>query len=74
LTINLRSVIGKRSEFHTLLEYTKPDVICAKESWLKGVHPGKTTAVDAVRDSEVFPPTAGPTAMIGDSWRSICAH
>ena len=77
LTINLRSIIGKQSEFHTLLEYTKPDVICAMESWLKGVHPGKTPTVDAVsvRDSEVLPPTAGPTTMIGDSWRgSICAH
>ena len=72
LTINLRSIIDKRSEFHSLLEYTKPDVICATESWLKGVHPGKTPSVDAVWDSEVSlpppppppPPTTGPTAII----------
>ena len=33
-----------------------PDVICATESGLNGVHPGKTPSVDAVRNSEVFPP------------------
>lgn len=68
LTITLRSIINKRSEFHALLEYTKPDVNCATESWLKGVHPGKTPSVDAVMDSEVFPLTTGPTAMIGGLW------
>jgi hypothetical protein len=40
MTVNCRSIKDKRAEFETTLHYLKPDIICATESWLKGVKPG----------------------------------
>ena len=36
--------------------YLKPDIICATESWLKGVKPGVNPTKDAIKSSEIFPP------------------
>ncbi|CAC5376108.1 unnamed protein product [Mytilus coruscus] len=37
------------------VNYTKPDIICGTESWLKGVKPGKNPTQGAIKSSEVFP-------------------
>ena len=55
LTLNCRSILGKRSELSVLLDYIKPDIVCATESWLHGVKPGKPPSPSHVKSSEVFP-------------------
>jgi hypothetical protein len=42
--------------FETALHYLKPDIICATESWLKGVKPGVNPTIDAIKSCEIFPP------------------
>ena len=37
LTLNCRSILGKRSKLSVLLDYIKPDIVCATEAWLHGV-------------------------------------
>jgi hypothetical protein len=54
LTINCRSVLGKKSELSVLLDYVKPDIVCATESWLHGVKPGKPPSPTHIKSSEVF--------------------
>ena len=44
LTINCRSIIDKKSEFESVLDYIKPDIVCGTESWLHGIKPGKKTS------------------------------
>ena len=56
MTVNCRSIKDKRAEFETTLHYLKPDIICATESWLKGVKPGVNLIKDAIKSSEIFPP------------------
>jgi hypothetical protein len=56
MTVNCRSIKDKRAEFETALHYLKPDIICATESWLKGVKPGVNPTKDAIKSSEIFPP------------------
>jgi hypothetical protein len=46
MTVNCRSIKDKRAEFETALHYLKPDIICATESWLKGVKPGVNPTKD----------------------------
>ena len=55
LTLNCRSILGKRSELSVLLDYIKPDIVCATESWLHGVTPGKPPSPSHVKSREVFP-------------------
>ena len=38
-----------------MLEYLKPDVVCATESWLHGVKPGGPIDKNAILSSEIFP-------------------
>ena len=45
LNINCQGIRNKISEFKSLLNYTKPDIVCGTESWL----------TKEVRSSEVFP-------------------
>ena len=45
LTINCQSIRNKTQELSTVLEYTKPDVVCGTESWLD----------ESIGDSEIFP-------------------
>ncbi|MCS5550755.1 MAG: reverse transcriptase domain-containing protein [Gammaproteobacteria bacterium] len=56
MTVNCRSIKDKRQEFETALHYLKPDIVCATESWLKGIKPGKNPTKDAILSSEIFPP------------------
>jgi hypothetical protein len=55
MTVNCRSVVDKIAELAACINYTKPDIICGTESWLKGIQPGKPTRKDAIKSSEVFP-------------------
>ena len=55
LTLNCRSVLGKRSELSVLIDYIKPDIVCATESWLHGIKPGKAPLPTHIKSSEVFP-------------------
>ena len=41
MNINCRSLLDKKSEFQTVLDYTKPDIVMGTESWLEGIKPGK---------------------------------
>jgi hypothetical protein len=56
MTVNCRSIKDKRAEFETTLHYLKPDIICATESWLKGVKPGVNPTKDTIKSCEIFPP------------------
>nr|KAG5694853.1 hypothetical protein BaRGS_028781 [Batillaria attramentaria] len=55
LNINCQSVAAKKQELATALQYTKPDIVCGTESWLRGIKPGKTPSPDHIKSSEVFP-------------------
>jgi hypothetical protein len=55
MTVNCRSVVNTKAELTACINYTKPDIICGTESWLKGIQPGKPTRKDAIKSSEVFP-------------------
>ena len=55
MNINCRSILDKKSEFHSVLDYTKPDIIIGTESWLEGIKPGKAPSKTAINNSEVFP-------------------
>jgi hypothetical protein len=55
LNINCRRIRDKKSELEAVVNYTKPDIICETESWLKGVKPGKNPTKDAIKSSEIFP-------------------
>ena len=55
LTVNCCSISEHKSEFCASLEYTKPDLICGTESWLKGIKPGKEPSKNAIKNCEVFP-------------------
>ena len=35
----------------------KPDVVCGKKSWLRGIKPGENPTADQFKSSEVFPPS-----------------
>ena len=37
MTVNCRSVVDKKAELAACINYTKPDIICGTESWLKGI-------------------------------------
>ena len=54
LNINCGSIIGKKSEFKALLNYTRPDIIFGCESWLKGIKPGKPVGPDVIANQEIF--------------------
>ncbi|KAH3774970.1 hypothetical protein DPMN_176365 [Dreissena polymorpha] len=56
MTINCRSVREKGAELQTALHYLKYDIVCATESCLKGVKPGKPPQNDAIQSCEIFPP------------------
>jgi hypothetical protein len=45
----------KKAELAACINYTKPDIICGTELWLKRIQPGKPTRKDAIKSSEVFP-------------------
>ncbi|WAR06661.1 hypothetical protein MAR_022030 [Mya arenaria] len=55
LTLNCCGIRSKKAEFAAALEYTKPDVICGSESWLRGIQPGKDPDRNAIQTAEVFP-------------------
>jgi hypothetical protein len=55
MTVDCRSVVDKKAELAACINYTKPDIICGTESWLKGIQPGKPTRKDVIKSSEVFP-------------------
>ena len=57
MTVNCHSIKGKGAEFETALLYLKPDIICATQSWLKGVKPGVNPTKDTIKYSEIFPPS-----------------
>ena len=54
--MNCQSIRRKRTELHTSLEYIKPDIVCATETWLRGINPGKQPSADTISSSEIFPP------------------
>ena len=56
LNINCRGIRGKKAEFSSLLEYTKPDIVCGVESFLHGIKPGIAADSNAISSSEVFSP------------------
>jgi hypothetical protein len=56
MTVNCRSIRDKQQEFKTALHYLNPDVVCATESWLKGVKPRSNPMKDAIKSSDIFPP------------------
>ncbi|CAC5356351.1 unnamed protein product [Mytilus coruscus] len=60
----LKSIKDKTSEFKAAVNYTKPDIICGTESWLKGEEPRKNPTKDTIKSSEVFP--EGYTAYRND--------
>ena len=55
LNMNCQSIRRKRTELHTSLEYIKPDIVCATETWLRGINPGKQPSTDTISSSEIFP-------------------
>jgi hypothetical protein len=55
MTVNCRSVVDKKAELAACINYTKPDIICGTDLWLKRIQPGKPTRKDAIKSSEVFP-------------------
>jgi hypothetical protein len=55
LNINCRSIRDKKPELEAVVNYTKPDIICGTELWLKGVKPGQNPTKDAIKSSEIFP-------------------
>ena len=55
LSLNCRGIRGKVSEFTSLVDYTKPDIVCGVESLLHGIKPGTNADLDAIRSSEIFP-------------------
>ena len=57
LTVNCCGIRTNRAEFNAATEYMKPDLICGTESWLRGVKPGKDPDKNAIKSSEVFPPS-----------------
>jgi hypothetical protein len=57
MTVKCCSIKDKLAEFEAALHYLKPDIICATESWLKGVKPGVSPTKDAINYCEIFPPS-----------------
>ena len=57
LTVNCCGIRTNKAEFNAATEYVKPDLICGTESWLRGVKPGKDPDKNAIKSSEVFPPS-----------------
>ena len=55
MNINCQGVRSKTQELATVLEYTKPDIICGTESWLNGIKPGKSPTSDHIKSAEIFP-------------------
>lgn len=55
LNVNCQSVVNKRAELLTTLQYIKPDIVFGTESWLRGVQPGKPPSTTRIASSEVFP-------------------
>ena len=55
LTVNCCSIREHKQEFTACVNYTKPDIICGTESWLKGIKPGKEPSRSAIKSCEVFP-------------------
>ena len=55
MNVNCQGLKSKTQEFATVLQYTKPDIICGTESWLGGVKPGKSPDADHIKSSEIFP-------------------
>ena len=55
LNINCQSLKSKRSELQAVIEYVKPDIVCATETWLRGIKPGKPPTSDLISSSEIFP-------------------
>ena len=53
--MNCQSIRNKRSELHASLNYIKPDIVCATETWLRGIKPGKSPASDCISSSEFTP-------------------
>ena len=45
MTVNCRSVINKKADFESSINYIKPDGICGSESWLN----------NNITSSELFP-------------------
>ena len=56
MNINCRRIFDKKAEFAAVMDYVKPDLVCATETWLNGVKPGKPPVTNAIKSSEVFPP------------------
>ena len=49
ININCQSIVNKRAEFYTLLDYLDPDIVIGTEPWLSAKHV----------DSEFFPKSWG---------------
>ena len=56
LTVNCCGIHTNKAEFAAALDYTKPDLVCGTESWLRGIKPGQDPAKNTIKSSEVFPP------------------
>ena len=54
INLNAWSIRNKLPEFHAMLSYVKPDVVCCTESWLHGKKPGKNHDGDAFLDTELI--------------------
>ena len=54
MNINCRSIYDKKAEFHSVVDYTKPDIIIGTESWLEGIKPGLPPSKTAIKDYRTF--------------------
>ena len=67
LTVNCCGIRTNKAEFAAELDYTKPDLVCGTESWLRGIKPGQDPAKNSIKSSEVFPrntPFIGMTDLL----------
>ena len=56
MNVNCQCLSSKKQELAAAIQYTKPDIVCGTESWLRGIKPGKNPTHDAIKSSEMFPP------------------
>ena len=54
MSTNRRSLLDKKAEFHTVLDYVKPGVIKETKAWLKGVKPGIAPSKNAIKTLKSF--------------------
>ena len=51
--LNCQSIRGKKSELAIMINYTKPNIVCATESYLYDVKAGNNPDNDAIKSSKI---------------------